>query len=143
MSNVQAVPSRRQFLKTIGTVAACLSFKTGWAKKPPSLKKTNGSGKPRNIILILSDDHRYDFMGFMGKPSFLETPNMDRLAREGAHLQNMFVSTSLCSPSRASIFTGQYAHNHGVVDNISQVPDGTIFFPQFLQEIGYETAFIG
>ncbi|UCE08817.1 MAG: sulfatase-like hydrolase/transferase, partial [bacterium] len=97
MSNVQAVPSRRQFLKTVGMVAACLAFKTGCAKKPPALKKMNSSGNPRNIILILSDDHRYDFMGFMGKPSFLETPNMDHLAREGAHLQNMFVSTSLCS----------------------------------------------
>ena len=144
MSNVQAVPSRRQFLKTVATVATFLSFKTGYAQKPLDLKKIRSrSKKPRNIIFILSDDHRYDFMGFMGKPSFLETPNMDRLAREGVHLQNTFVSTSLCSPSRASIFTGQYAHNHGVVDNISKVPEGTIFFPQYLHEIGYDTAFIG
>jgi N-acetylglucosamine-6-sulfatase len=82
-------------------------------------------------------------MGFMDHPVFLETPNMDRLAREGAHVRNMFVSTSLCSPSRASILTGRYAHNHGVVDNISKRPEETIFFPQYLQKIGYETAFIG
>src|SRR5687768_15120022 len=44
--------------------------------------------KPRNVIYILSDDHRYDFMGFTGKVPGLETPNMDRLAREGVHLQN-------------------------------------------------------
>ena len=57
----------------------------------------------RNIVFILSDDHRHDFMGFMGKPSFLETPALDRMAGEGVHMENAFVSTSLCSPSRASI----------------------------------------
>jgi len=61
---------------------------------------------PRNIIFILSDDHRWDFLGFMPEaPSFLETPHLDRMAREGAHLRSAFVSTSLCSPSRASRLT--------------------------------------
>ena len=61
-------------------------------------------GKGANVLLILSDDHRYDFMSFMDEaPEFLETPNLDRLAEEGAHLANAFVTTSLCSPSRASI----------------------------------------
>ena len=97
-----------------------------------------------NLILILSDDHRYDFMGFHEQaPDFLETPNLDQLAAEGAHLANAFVSTSLCSPSRASILTGQYMHHHRVVDNQRPVPDGTVFFPQLLQRAGYETAFIG
>lgn len=100
--------------------------------------------QPRNVIFILSDDHRYDFMSFHdGAPDFLETPAMDRMAREGAHLANAFVTTSLCSPSRASILTGQYAHRHGVVDNSTRVPEGTTFFPQQMQEAGYETAFIG
>jgi N-acetylglucosamine-6-sulfatase len=99
---------------------------------------------PRNVILILSDDHRYDFMGFMpGAPEWLETPNLDRMAARGAHLRNAFVTTSLCSPSRASILTGQYAHRHGVVDNTSPVPASTIFFPQRLQQVGYRTAYIG
>ncbi len=96
-----------------------------------------------NIIFILSDDHRYDFMGFTDGPEFLETPNMDRMAAEGAHMANAFVSTSLCSPSRASILTGQYAHRHGVVDNQRPVPKGTVFFPEHLRRAGYETAFIG
>ncbi|HXK95527.1 MAG TPA: sulfatase-like hydrolase/transferase, partial [bacterium] len=100
--------------------------------------------KPRNIILILSDDHRYDFMSFMDHgPRFLETPNLDRMAREGAHLVNAFVSTSLCSPSRASILTGQYMHHHGIVDNQRPEPEGTVFFPRYLQQDGYQTAFIG
>ena len=98
----------------------------------------------KNVVFILSDDHRYDFMGFIGKVPFLETPHMDRMATEGAHVQNAFVSTSLCSPSRASILSGQYAHNHKVVDNQSLIPEGTVFFPEYLQkEAGYQTGFIG
>ena len=98
----------------------------------------------RNLVVLLSDDHRYDFMSFMAQaPSFLETPHLDRLAREGMHLENAFVSTSLCSPSRASILTGQYMHNHRVVDNQRPVPRGTRFFPQFLQQAGYQTAYVG
>ena len=101
-------------------------------------------GKSRNIIVILSDDHRYDFMSFMEEsPQFLETPNLDRLAAEGAHLTNAFVSTSLCSPSRASILTGQYMRNHRVVDNQRAVPEGTVFFPEYLQEAGYQTGYVG
>ncbi|MFP6905171.1 MAG: sulfatase [Verrucomicrobiota bacterium] len=97
-----------------------------------------------NVIFILSDDHRYDFMSFMPEaPEFLETPHLDRLAREGAHLKNAFVSTSLCSPSRASVLTGQYMHHHKVVDNQRPVPEGTVFFPQYLQQAGIKTAFVG
>jgi N-acetylglucosamine-6-sulfatase len=100
--------------------------------------------KPCNIIFILSDDHRYDFLGFLpNAPEFLETPHLDRLAREGAHFANAFVSTSLCSPSRASILTGQYMHHHRVVDNQRPEPAGIRFFPQDLQAAGYETALIG
>ena len=93
---------------------------------------------------MLSDDHRYDFMSLVeGAPGFLETPNFDRMAEQGAHLKNAFVTTSLCSPSRASILTGQFMHRHRVVDNQRAVPEGTEFFPQLLQAAGYQTAFIG
>jgi len=98
---------------------------------------------PMNIIFILSDDHRYDFMGFTGAVPGLETPGMDRMAKEGAHIKNAFVTTSLCSPSRASILTGQYAHTHTVVDNSAPMPDNLMFFPQYLQQKGYKTAFMG
>ena len=98
----------------------------------------------RNIVFILSDDHRYDFMGFHpSAPEFLETPSLDRMAAQGAHLQNAFVTTSLCSPSRASILTGQYAFRHGVVDNNRMIQQGEVFFPQLLQKAGYRTAFMG
>lgn len=95
-----------------------------------------------NIVFFLTDDHRYDCMGFLDHP-FLQTPGLDRLAKEGVYLKNAFVTTSLCSPSRASILTGLYAHNHRVVDNYHEVGKNLIFFPQYLQKIGYETAFIG
>src|SRR5262245_12255557 len=95
-----------------------------------------------NIVFILADDHRYDAMGFMGHP-VVKTPNLDRMARQGVHLRNAFVTTSLCSPSRATILTGLYAHQHKVVDNNSPVPPGTTFFPQYLQQAGYQTALVG
>ncbi|MBL6920231.1 MAG: sulfatase [Puniceicoccaceae bacterium] len=97
----------------------------------------------KRIIFILSDDHRYDYMGFMGKVPWLETPNMDRMASEGAHLANAYVTTSLCSPSRATILTGLYAHQHAIVDNQAPNPGGLTYFPQYLQEAGYQTAFFG
>jgi len=98
--------------------------------------------KPRNVVFILSDDHRYDAMSFMGH-LIAKTPHMDAMARNGAHLKNAFVTTSLCSPSRASILTGLYTFRHRVIDNQRLVPEGTIFFPQYLQKAGYTTGFIG
>jgi len=98
----------------------------------------------RNVVFILADDHRHDFLGFHPQaPEWLETPSLDRLAAEGIHFANAFVTTSLCSPSRASILTGQYMHHHRVVDNQRAVPAGTRFFPRDLQAAGIETAFVG
>jgi len=106
------------------------------------LQKIDGA-KPRNVIFILTDDHRYDFMGFTGKVPWLKTPNMDKLAAEGAWFKNAFVTTSLCSPSRASILTGQYSHTHTIVDNKAPDPGNLTFFPQYLKAAGYQTAFFG
>lgn len=109
-----------------------------------SLMNAVKAQEPKNVVFILSDDHRFDFMGFHeDAPSYIETPNLDRMAAEGAHIQNAFVTTSLCSPSRASILTGQYTHNHKVVDNTSPIPEGTRFFNEDVQNNGYETAYIG
>jgi len=134
--------SRRDFIKSAGAASLALGMVTSSAAAADKLQKIPGS-KPRNVVFILSDDHRYDFMGFMGKPKFLQTPNMDRMAREGAHIQNAFVTTALCSPSRASILSGLYSHKHGVVDNQTPVRSDLIIFPQYLQQAGYQTAFMG
>ncbi|MDG2381326.1 MAG: sulfatase [Pirellulaceae bacterium] len=103
---------------------------------------TDHQHSQRNVIFILCDDHRREALGFIGHP-FLETPHLDRMASGGAFLKNAFVTTSLCSPSRASILTGQYTHNHRVTDNYHPVSPDNMFFPQYLQRAGYETAFIG
>lgn len=102
-----------------------------------------GHAQQKNIIFIISDDHRYDAMGFMGKIPWLQTPGLDRLAKEGMHVKNAFVTTALCSPSRASVLTGMYAHSHTVVDNTAPEPEDIVYFPELLQKAGYQTAFFG
>ena len=101
------------------------------------------TAKPRNIVFILTDDHRYDAIGFLKGQKFLQTPHLDSLARDGVHCKNAFVTTALCSPSRASILTGKYAHQHKIVDNNTPTPKGTQFFSQDLQKAGYTTGFFG
>ncbi len=100
-----------------------------------------GEDRP-NVVFILIDDLRHDTFGFMDHP-FIETPHLDALAEGGIRFSNAFVTTSLCSPSRASFLTGQYMHHHGVIDNNQRMPEGTQTFPQQLQNAGYQTAFIG
>ena len=78
----------------------------------------------------------------MGHP-FLKTPAADSIANNGVLFNNAYVTTSLCSPSRASILTGLYAHSHGVVDNRTPVSKDLIFFSEYLKSAGYDTAFIG
>ena len=97
---------------------------------------------PPNMIFVLTDDHRWDALSAMGHP-FLQTPHLDRLANEGILFENAFVTTSLCSPSRASFLTGQYAHTHGVVTNHTPWDNRNATFLERLNAAGYETAFIG
>ena len=101
-----------------------------------------GAEKKPNIIFILSDDHRWDAMGNMGHP-FIQTPSLDRLAQEGIRFNNAFVTTPLCSPSRASFLTGQYPHRHGVKNNLTPWDDRNVTFLELLKKAGYKTAFIG
>lgn len=103
--------------------------------------KAEAQNRP-NVVFILTDDQRWDHMSCAGHP-FLRTPNMDRLAEEGAYFANMFVTTSLCSPSRASMLSGLYAHAHGVSNNFTDYPADLPSFPRRLQEAGYRTAYIG
>ncbi|HEY0173649.1 MAG TPA: sulfatase [Pyrinomonadaceae bacterium] len=99
-----------------------------------------------NIVFVITDDQRWDSLGATGHP-FAKTPNLDRLAREGVLFRNFFVTTPLCSPSRASFLTGQYARRHRVVNNDrlgQDVISHTLeTFPRRLRESGYETAFVG
>ena len=95
-----------------------------------------------NVLVILCDDLRWDHLGCAGHP-FIKTPHIDRLAREGVRFANAFCTTSLCSPSRASILSGRYAHRHGVNDNFTEFPADLPSFPKALQQAGYQTAYFG
>lgn len=98
----------------------------------------------RNIVFILGDDHRYDAIGALGHPWLRgHTPHLDRLIRDGVNFENAFVTSSLCSPSRASILTGQYMHAHRVQDNFSELSTALPTFPQLLRNQGYRTGFVG
>ncbi|MCG3160513.1 MAG: Multifunctional alkaline phosphatase superfamily protein PehA [Acidobacteria bacterium] len=109
------------------------------------LAQPDRSKQPRpNIVFILVDDLRWDEVGIAGHP-FIKTPNIDRIGKEGAMFRNAFMTTPLCSPSRASFLTGQYAHTHGITDNVdrSAASHRLVTFPLLLHQSGYETAFIG
>lgn len=107
----------------------------------PALTAARAAEAHRNIVFILVDDLRFDGMGFV-QPE-VQTPNIDRLAREGVYFPNAVVTSSLCSPSRATILTGMTTRNHRIVDNTNSSEKGLTFFPKYLQEAGYETAFFG
>ncbi len=95
-----------------------------------------------NILFILLDDLRWDTVGYAGHPN-LKTPNIDRIALEGVNFRNAFSTTSLCSPSRASLLSGLYAHRHGVTNNFTEFPSALDSFPKALQRVGYATAYVG
>lgn len=102
--------------------------------------QTAGTKKP-NIIFVLLDDLRFDGMGFINPQ--VKTPTIDRMAAGGVYLPNAVVTTSLCSPSRAAILTGQSTGNHRIVDNNPNSVAGLRYFPELLQAAGYETGFFG
>ncbi len=97
-----------------------------------------------NIVFVLADDVRWDELGCVGHP-FVRTPGIDRIAAEGALFRNAFVTTPICSPSRASFLTGQYASKHGIIDNTDRSPlsHRLATFPRLLHDSGYESAYIG
>jgi N-acetylglucosamine-6-sulfatase len=107
--------------------------------EPPRVRRVE---RPPNVIFILSDDHRWDAAGFEGHP-FIETPALDRLAEEGVRFTRAFVTSSLCSPSRASFLTGTTPHRHGVWNNFTPWSDDNRTFLEYLGRAGYRTAFIG
>ncbi|MBL9126033.1 MAG: sulfatase-like hydrolase/transferase, partial [Verrucomicrobiales bacterium] len=95
-----------------------------------------------NVLFVLCDDLRPDALGCYGS-RHVRTPNIDALAESGVRFANAFCTTSLCSPSRASILTGLYAHRHGVRDNFTELPARFPHWPARLRDLGYATAYLG
>ena len=100
--------------------------------------------KRPNIVFIFSDDHALQAISAYGSPH-IKTPNIDRIAKEGAIFKNSFCTNSLCGPSRAVLLTGKYNHLNGQTDNRTDTHMDTwqAMFPKYLQENGYATSWIG
>ena len=105
-------------------------------------RKTEGQ-RP-NFIFILTDDQRYDSLGCMGN-ALIKTPHIDRLAKNGVLFTNHFVTTPICSVSRASIFLGQHLKRHRIGDFVTPFSreQWARSYPALLRAAGYRTGFIG
>ena len=116
-----------------GLIAVALACASAFAASRP------------NIVLIFSDDHAYQAISAYGDPRHLiQTPNIDRLAREGIRFDRCVVPNSICGPCRASVITGKYSHRNGFYNNTNSRFDGSqTTFPKLLQAAGYQTAIIG
>jgi len=102
------------------------------------------SAKKPNILFLLTDDQRFDLLGCAGHP-ILKTPNIDRLATQGVRFRNMFVTTSICAASRASILTGKYERTHKFTFGTPPIAADhcAVSFPMLLRRAGYRTGLIG
>jgi arylsulfatase A-like enzyme len=90
----------------------------------------------------MTDQQRYDSLGCYGFEA-AHTPNLDRLAAEGAQFDRCYVTNPICTPSRSSMFTGKHLHGHGVYTVYGNLPDDEVLFTEHLQNVGYETALFG
>ena len=113
---------RKLLLALLAVVGATIS--AGCRREP----ERPPAGHP-NILFVLLDDLRWDAVGYAGHPH-LNTPHIDSIANEGVNFRNAFSTTSLCSPSRASLLSGMYAHKHGVTNNFTEFPSGLRQFPR-------------
>jgi len=101
-----------------------------------------GSTRAPNILMLFSDEHNPAYAGFMGS-KIVRTPNLDRLAREGAVFDNAYCNSPLCSPSRQSFMSGLYCHEIGCWNNTAAMPEDTLTWAHALSAGGYETSLVG
>src|SRR5215471_16147002 len=123
------------FRASIVLIGAAVGFFISFQELPAAEKRPN-------VVFVLTDDQRWDTIS-LNERSAIKTPHIDRLGKEGVYFRNAFCTTSLCSPSRASILSGLYAHSHGVLNNFTEYPVDLPSFPRQLQAAGYTTAYIG
>ena len=100
-----------------------------------------GQQRP-NILFVFTDDHAPHAISAYGS-KINQTPNIDRIAREGMTFDRCYCGNSICAPSRATILTGKHSHQNGVVDNRATFDGSQVTFPKLLRSVGYETAVIG
>lgn len=144
-------PSRRDVLLGAAGIGAALlgasacGEPSGGRPVPVSVdsERAAARGATPSFVVILSDDHRADHFGFLGVAPGLQTPALDRMAAEGVVFTDSTVSTALCSPSRASIITGQYARRHGVRNNLTAWDPANRTMFEELAAAGYRCGYIG
>ncbi|NBP89008.1 MAG: sulfatase, partial [Planctomycetia bacterium] len=113
-----------------------LAWSPTWSEASPA------TPRQPNILLILSDDHARDALSCYGNTD-IDTPALDRIAREGMRFNHAVTPNSFCTPSRAVVLTGKYSHANGVT-HLNQSFDGSQqTFPKLLQQAGYETSLFG
>src|SRR5699024_5952169 len=98
--------------------------------------------KQPNIIYIMSDDHAAQAISCFGS-KINNTPNIDRIANEGARFDRVYCTNSICTPSRATILTGNYSHINGVRSLSDKLDGRQQTFPKLMQQNGYQTAIVG
>ena len=125
---------------TLAAAAALVAMRT----QDAAAAEAPTAGKTPNIVFIFSDDHAYQAIGAYGS-AINQTPNIDRLAKEGMLFRNCYVTNSICGPSRAVILTGKYSHMNGFPTNgaFERFDGAQQTFPKLLQGAGYQTALIG
>ena len=135
---------RLQLLHRLATLAR-LSLAITFALLLNSAANCAEPARRPNIVFIFSDDHAYQALSAYSDPrKLLETPNLDRIAKQGMRFDRCVVPNSICGPSRATVLTGKYSHANGFYNNTNSRFDGTqTTFPKLLQKAGYQTAIVG
>ena len=100
------------------------------------------AGRPRNVLLLMSDQHRSHALGVDGDP-YAKTPNLDGLAREGVRFDQTYCTNPVCTPARASILTGLYTHNHRTWSNATPWPFEIKTLAHHFGRAGYMSALVG
>src|SRR5512133_681328 len=124
-------PSRRHLLTGLPAAVAAASAQTA-----------AGGAKP-NVIMILSDQFRWDCVGAMGVNPMNLTPNLDRMAKRGVLFRSAFCNQPVCAPARGSILTGQYPSRHGVWRNAIKLDENATTIAKEMRRAGYSANYIG
>ena len=131
--------TRRELIRGSAGAVGLLPALGGLATRQARARETV---KPPNILFVMVDEMRWDVMGCAGHP-VVQTPNLDRLAKDGVRFANTYTASPVCMPSRRSTFTSRYSHIHGVVQNGLPTSDGEVDLPWILKHYGYDTAISG
>jgi arylsulfatase A-like enzyme len=137
---------RREFIKKAGTAAGSSvmlsSAVNTLAAAAPGVRPTATIKDKPNILIIYTDQQNYDTLSILGS-TVIDTPNLDRIGREGAVFENFYTNVAVCTPSRGCFLTGRYHHSHGAAVNGRPIRQDEVTFAKILQKNGYDTGYAG